>query len=376
MKATVKGLCFALALSACGSNETVEVGGTNLGEGARLSIDYLSGYDVIGFSYEIRKSESCASAPNDAYSSFKPITFVVDLVDGIFPGQIQFIETTFDPNSRHLGADLFVSLPVGCYDVTATPLKAITNDGGLVASSECRTARISDVVVEAEQTTDADVLISQCVGQPVGALDTLVLLNAPPEISVSIDEKFNYECEVVEVCVDFFDNNDDPMRVEFTKVRGPGNTGISATGADDYGSTYAVDTTALTPIGFEDGHRLWTACADIYTRYTDDYDFQVKVYDLDASGVPFEAREYIDDSSSQLTFPIYTNWVEYNLCYDVNAEDYVPARGVDVELVSSALCSPTTAEEYYCDDDKAGIAHLVCDDNGRIMRNTLYPDCE
>ncbi|HHO53962.1 MAG TPA: hypothetical protein ENK18_24600, partial [Deltaproteobacteria bacterium] len=188
-----KGLLIALSATvvACGQSEPVE-SPTEVGEtGASLTVDYFGDTDVVGFHFTVERV-AC-----DAGDSFVPETIEanVDLVDGIFPGMISLVEQVLDADSRHLGSDFFLTLEPGCYDVTATPAASIDGDDW-VASADCATASAEGVEVLGGQTTETT-LLSQCVGDPIGALDTLVLLNHPPSFDLEIDEKFNYECEPV-----------------------------------------------------------------------------------------------------------------------------------------------------------------------------------
>ena len=301
------GLMFALAglVAACGTPTEENAAETT---GAALTVDYFGDTDVVGFHFTVTR------VPCDAYDDAQPETFEfnVDLVDGIFPGQIEFLETTLDPASRHLGSDLFVTLDPGCYDVVATPASAIDGDYW-TPSYDCGSASIDGVEVFAEQTTDVT-LLSQCLGDPIGALDVLVLLNNPPEFELEIDEKFNYECEPVEVCATIIDPNDDPIEVVWSQVQRRGLTSRSrrriprkSIGFDrrppDLGSLRghrdalqrSTSTTSRSPC---------TTCCPTAERIEDHPDVQA------ATTSP------LNESNAMLTFPIYTNWIEEPLCFD------------------------------------------------------------
>jgi len=340
----------ALALAGC--QGAVDGYGT----GALLSTDYFGDTDVVGFHYEV-SNVSCAGEP------IVPSTqaFNVHLLDNIFPGMVTHVETVLDPDSRHLGADLFLSLEPGCYLVTATPASAldVTDAGAWTPSADCSSAASDAIEVVEGWTTEAPVLVSQCVGDPVGALDQTVVLNHPPVISVEIDEKYNYECETVEACVTVYDPDDDPLEILFSKLAGPADFSL-VQGAPEV-------------IGFEDGHRIWRQCAEITTRYTTSYEYEVRVWDHGPQGRFEDLTGH--DSNDSLHFPIHTNWVEEPLCFD-NTGTLVPADGVDIDRAPG--CSYTDTETYYCSGaypvDPAIVGYLC--DGTDLIEEALYPSCD
>ncbi|MBX2799501.1 MAG: hypothetical protein KTR31_17630 [Myxococcales bacterium] len=340
--------------------------------GAALSVDYFGDTDVEGFEFFV---ERVACYPGE-YFRWEHYKSVVDLVDGIFPGQIDFVEETLDPSSRHLGADFFVTLSPGCYDVIAKPVTNVNYDY-YDHSYDCSAVKAEGVVVEASQTTDV-VLVSQCVGDPIGALDTLVLLNHPPGFDLFIDEKFNYECEPVNVCAIIEDVDDDPIRVEW----------------DVSPSEWDITVHDPVIVGFDDGHRIWKACAEIVTRYTQAYDVTLTVYDVgwgtDEFGNPIQvdledivqadwSPSTVDEepptSHATLQFPIYTNWIEEPLCFDEFGK-LGWAEGVYIER--AAGCDYIDAEEYYCSgnyDVDPDILPFLCDGTD-LIEEALYPPCD
>lgn len=326
--------------------------------GAALSVDYFADTDVVGFHFTIERVECYPGEDFEAST----VEANVDLVDGIFPGMIDLVEQVLDPDSRHLGSDFFVTLEPGCYDIDATPASEIDGDDW-TPSADCGSASAEAVEIFPGLTTEV-VLLSQCVGDELGALDTLVLLNHPPIISVEIDEKFNYECEPVNVCVTAYDVDDDPLEFEWTKVDGP--------------AIFSITEYPAEVVGFDDGHRIWRQCAEIVTRWTDSYDYSVTVYDLGYdNGVLTRIEDLVDgDSNASMTFPIHTNWIEYPMCFD-DDDDLVPVEGVEIEIAPG--CSVTSAEYYYCNAGNAygvddAIRLYLCDDDDLIEEN-LYPPC-
>ncbi len=352
--ASIVAICSALA--ACGTAVDGDTpAAVDSRTGADLSVDYYGDTDVVGFHFEVTR---VACDEND---TFEPNTIEanVDLVDGIFPGQIEFVEQVLDPDSRHLGSDFFVTLDPGCYDVLAVPASEVDGETWL-PSEDCASAATEGVQVDAGLTTEIT-LLSQCQGDPIGALDTLVLLNHPPELDLTIDEKFNYECEPVEVCATVSDPDDDPIEVTFTNV--------SSHGVNEFD----LDVGEPTVIGFENGHRVWEVCATIVTQESQSYDFLVEVYDLDANGGHIEDLVAPELSHAELVFPIHTNWAAEPLCWDEG--NLVMAEGVDIER--AAGCTYTTAEEYYCsgmytvDED---VVDFICDGTS-LIDEVFYPEC-
>jgi len=326
------------------------------GTGARLTVDYFGDTDVIGFHLQLDRV-AC-----DAYDAFEPnqIHANVNLLDGIMPGMVSVLEQSFDPDTRHLGADLFVSLEPGCYDVIATPSSAFTVDS-YTPSLDCSTATDSALQVVDGQTTET-LLVSQCVGDEMGAIDVAVAMNHAPVISVSIDEKFNYECEPVNVCATAYDVDDDPIEFVWT------NNSSTA--------EFSINVGPVELVGFEEGHRIWEQCTEIVTRFTTSYDFDVTVYDLGIdAGQTVRMEDVVDGvSNDDLHFPIHTNWIEEPLCFDGD-DNLVSADGVSIER--AAGCDYTDAEEYYCDmygDDP--IAEYLCDASGNLIEEALYPVCD
>ena len=341
---------MTILMSLIGCNTATETG-------AMMSVDYLGGTDVVGFHFEVDRV-AC-----DASDSFAPYHWEgnVDLVDGIFPAMIGSLENKpFDDQSRHTGADLFISLDPGCYDVMAAPAAAVDGDDW-TPSADCSTASSSGVEVVGGATTEI-LLLSQCIGDETGALDTLVLLNHEPIISVEIDEKFNYECEPVNVCVTYYDPDDDPMVVEWASSP----------------SWYALNQGTAEVIDFDDGHRVWQECTEIVTRWTQSYDVTVTVSDLGYEGGSLTKIEDIigEESHSDLTFPIHTNWIEEPMCMD--GDTAVPIEGVSIERYPG--CGYTDAETFYCSGAYShmtdpDVVEYLCDGTSLIEEN-LYPDCE
>jgi len=127
--------------------------------GARLSVDYLAGTDVVGFHYLVERVP-CAFEALDPWVT----EFNVHLLDNLFPGMVDHVEPHFDDNSRHTGADLYLSLDEGCYDVIVWPASEVDVEGGTwTPSAQCsEAASNTPLQIEDGVTTESPVLISQC----------------------------------------------------------------------------------------------------------------------------------------------------------------------------------------------------------------------
>jgi len=108
--------------------------------------------------------------------------------------------------NAHPFADALFVLAPGSYTVCAAPL----NDAQQ-ASTECERAS-KDVLVQNGTTTEI-VLISQCKGDPTGAVDAIVALNDPPRIDdLQIDTgKFISLCEQATLSAKASDPNGDDL---------------------------------------------------------------------------------------------------------------------------------------------------------------------
>lgn len=128
------------------------------GTGAVLSVDLTGNTDVVGYAFQVQR---VGCTPAQTVSPWSKL-FLVNLVDGYFPGDISIVEQRLDEEARHLGANLFVSLEEGCYDLTASLARSIDPpDWG--ASEQCAPAYATEVLVQDGETTDVT-LISQCNG--------------------------------------------------------------------------------------------------------------------------------------------------------------------------------------------------------------------
>ncbi len=276
----VVGVVGLIGLIGC--VESTEEAGDHQGDKAQgvsmaLQVDFIGGSDVAGFHYEIRacgESEILQEGTRD-------------LEGMVLPGMIpEFTGSPFDMESRHVFSDYFTALEPGCYDVRATP---VTIDGAV--SEDCEMAEEMGVEVVGEETTEV-LLISQCEGNPRGALDAVAAINHPPQLEEFGFHKFNRECDHVQVCATASDPDGDPFEFEWEKLEGPQLT-----------SGISVDENASQCTGIcEAGGQAQTQCIDLQLGVAGDYEFRLEVRDLrwvEDELVPYE------DSKAYLEFPIY-----------------------------------------------------------------------
>jgi len=328
--------------------------------GAGLTVDYFALTDVVGFHFEVDRVACTAG------HAFVPYHMEgdVDLVDGIFPAQIEVVEAeAFAEDTRHTAADLFLALEPGCYDILAAPasdMDALV--GQWTPSTQCSVAAAFEVDIVPGQTTEV-ILRSQCEGDPSGASDLVVVLNHPPLITTPVPAEHVFECQAVDVCVELYDPNDDALETTWTSV--------------PEGGLHAVDLGDLEVVDFDDGHRVWRQCAEIVANTAATYEWTVEVHDIGWEGTtPIRLEEVTGGASSDaLHFPIYTNWVADPMCFDAYG-DLVPDEGLSVPRVVG--CEVTSPEDWYCSgayDVDAAESALYCDGTS-LDEDALYASCE
>jgi len=351
MKPLYSGILSAVLVGCAASQD--EEGFALERTGANLYVDYFEDTDAVGFHYEVQRV-ACFSG-----EAFEPeeITFNVDLSLGVFPEDVEVVELTADTDSRHQGAALFLSLDPGCYDVVAVPFSKIDGDDW-TPSYDCTSVDAEGVAVDEMQTTEV-LLLSRCVGDTLSSLSTKVASNTPPTIDGTIPPQENEECGPVEVCAAVFDIDDDPLSVAW-----------------QVGDDATVTPAPLVLVGYENGYRLWDACAEIVTDVAGAYQPELTVFDLGWDGgvlVKIEDLIAPAESHAEQQFDLQTSILMEDLCFTHEGE-LVP---VDGEALPAKGCEPTTAEEFYCSghfDADPLVTAEVC--WGTFLRtDQLYPVC-
>jgi hypothetical protein len=202
----------------------------------------------------------------------------------------EFEGSPLDTGFSHPFADHFEAVPVGCYDIKATPLTA---EGA--ASEDCAGAVAQDIEVEDGQTTEI-FMLSQCKGAEVGAVDSVVAFNQPPQLVqlTYSPSKFAVQGGLTTVCATAIDPNNDSIEFDWSLVEG----GMCA------GPIVASTT--------KDGDKV-TECVEITPNASGGFWFEVRMYDLitgeDGKPIRIEdwlrANGYPNDSHDSLRFPLY-----------------------------------------------------------------------
>jgi hypothetical protein len=283
----------ALALAGCVDPQPGEKGdgkqNTHEGEtGIAISaaVTASADTDVAFMDYGIERV-ACVEG-----EEFEPLRLEirVELESMQLPGGIpEWENSPLDKDSEHQFADHFEALAAGCYNVSATPLAA---SGGV--SAECAAAHAKDIEVLDGETTEI-FMISQCKGDAVGAIDSVVALNKPPTLqSLTFSpSKFLKAGQKTTVCVTASDPNSDPVEFEWDQIGG------AMCGASVISNQHSGDTT--------------TECVDVEPMELGNYLFEVRIYDLlrdeNKKLIRFETwlaeHGYPNTSHDSLRFPVY-----------------------------------------------------------------------
>lgn len=341
--------------------------------GALLSVDWYGETDVVGLHLEL---ERVACAATDAFSPAR-VTHTVDLLDTGAPGPFEARAVRTDPDSRHISADLFAAVEPGCWAVRAIPVQELGAEVW-VASADCGLAE-GEVVV-ADGQTAALTLLSQCVGDARGALDTVVALNHPPAITLiwpttdvdgdgyvnDDDPEAAAECVPVELCAQVQDPDDDPIELEWR-----------ARGAE----AHRLDTGEAEVVGWSGGARVWQQCLTLVPGAAGAAELEVSAWDLgleDGAQVRIEAllaaAGAAVESRDTATAALTVSYVDDPLCFD---ESGALVRRPGASISREPGCAPTPPEAHYCgggcEDDV--LIDQLCE-GGALKAHSLYPSCE
>lgn len=262
----------AFALAACAKHDAPE-------PTSSLSVQALvaNDTDVRSMRYEI---VGCSDG--------NPIVKVRPLEDQAIPGNIPELQNQpLDAASEHLFADLFQTVPAGCYNITVTPLDQADN-----VSSDCAPAAKQGVQVVEGKTTEV-FMISQCHGVDPGALDIIAAMNREPVLEDVAFTDSKFVCgSSEEVCARASDPDSDPLEFVLT----------AAAGCDVTSTEVAAD------------HACWSVSCPVPRKV----DLTVTVYDLLHSGSgmmrieDFLAAEgYPSESHAQLDFYAYFDGLQF-----------------------------------------------------------------
>ncbi|MEM9490445.1 MAG: hypothetical protein AAGC55_14960, partial [Myxococcota bacterium] len=323
----------------------------------RLSADILGDTDVVGMRYTLIPVD-CSDGSE--LSDSDPITEDKELEDILLPGGIpEFEGGPFDSDSEHLFADLFLTVPAGCYDVATVPLRS---DGSM--SVDCASAMERRVEVVEGETTEV-FLINQCTGEGPGAIDVISAINHAPElIKVEyIDSKFGLRCESGKICATVRDVDSDPLELDWRQVGDIERDMAGFRTTEEYLN--------------DDGSR--TVCVDFIPQEAGRYEFELTVYDLlhDGDGLIriedwLASAGYPNPSHASLSFPYYSAGAgarapEDEICdgrdndCDFEVDEGLEFGGEPAEVGGECTPAPGDPTIGEC---RAGA--LVCTDDGSL----------
>lgn len=183
-----------------------------------LNVDIVGDSDVVGFQFDVERVYCpYESGPaGDPYVPAETYQATESLEELTLPGgSSRYVQAVYDTDSQHLFSDSLFNVSVGCYDVTATPLRQAA--GQLAASDDCSPARVEGVYAAIDAANEVQ-LISQCEGAARTTLDILASLNHPPEVDVEL-QKFACAGTGVRVCATATDPDGDPVDFEWTMLQ-------------------------------------------------------------------------------------------------------------------------------------------------------------
>jgi hypothetical protein len=327
---------------------------------AALKVDYLGGSDVVGFQFA---ATPVPCAPGESATG-APTTAFVNLQDNLLSGAASSAMTGLATTSGHVFASVFLTLTPGCYNVTATPASAIDPVAQtFTPSSDCAVATAAGVDVKPGQTTDVS-LISQCNTPGNGGTNINVALNHAPTVVVKIPDTVGFQCQLLQVCADVADTDNDPMQVNW---------------AETDGLTPAASLTAgaLTSLGTSGGINRYSECANVAFPDFTTRTFQVTVYDLLQNGMTIESVLPAGQTShGSLTFSLQDLPGFGPQCVDANG-NIVPIES-DFSIARAPGCSFETADQFYCSASDAALAGFTLAStcpNGTFSPTAAFPTC-
>lgn len=195
----------ALALAACGDDTA---GSSGPATGTLKAALTFSGdaHDVAGMAYRVIAADGdCAESPSiaEAFVGLEEEALPTFIAEGAF-------------GDNHAFADALFVLQPGDYKVCVTPTQENGEPSAICAATE------GVFTVFAESTTEG-ILVSQCEGDPSGALDVITVLNNPPHIDDLdiLESKFITTCEEATIIVTASDPDGDALSYSFEVVGGP-----------------------------------------------------------------------------------------------------------------------------------------------------------
>jgi len=346
-----------LAVAGCHSGG----GGTTV-EAARaaLDVDYLGNSDVVGFAFTATAVPCTAGG---AVAGANAQAFV-DLQDNLVSGSVSTGAPRLSTTSGHVSASTFLTLAPGCYNVTAAPASAIDPMAqAFTPSADCATATAAGVIVIAGKTTTV-ALISQCQTPGNGGGSVTVALNHAPTVVLKIPDTLGFQCQLLQVCADVSDVDNDPMQVNWAET--PGAASAASLGAG-----------ALTSLGTSGGISRYGECANIAFPDFGTHSFEVSVYDLLQNGATIESSLPAGQTShATLAFSL-TNRPGFGpACVD--GSDAVVPIDPGFAIARAPGCVFETPTQFYCSVSDAALAGFTLAStcpSGTFAPAAAFPTC-
>jgi hypothetical protein len=198
---------MGVAASACGdAGEDAGASEPTASAEMALNVDLLGSTDVVGFKFKATQVHCGGPKKGHPVHGAEVFTGKQSLEEGYLPGDNSTFENgPYDARSEHHFSDQFFTVPSGCYDLEATPIRKHEK-----RSEDCATAKLEKQYVKDDRFNEFH-LISQCRGTSRTSLDVIASLNHPPEVELDI-QKFMCSGAGVTVCATARDADDDPLR--------------------------------------------------------------------------------------------------------------------------------------------------------------------
>jgi hypothetical protein len=337
-------------------------GGTSVERaGAALKVDYLGKSDVVGFDFK------ATAVPCSAGETITAVTSeaLVNLQDNLTSGSISTGTPDLSSTSGHVFATVFFTLAPGCYDIVATPASAVDPAAQtFTASAQCAVASDDGVIVTGGKTTDVS-MISQCQTPGNGGVNVSVALNHAPTVVLKIPDTVGFQCELLQVCADLSDVDNDPLKVVWAET-----TGVTPAASLN-------PTTGLTSLGTSGGINRYSQCATIAFPDFGTRDFQVTAYDLLQGGATIESVLPPGQTShASLAFSLSNQPGFGPECVDSTGA-VVPIES-GFAIARASACAWETPDQFYCsaaDATLAGFTLASTCPNGTFSPAAAFPTC-
>ena len=259
------------------------------------------------------------------------------------------------PLAGHRFADIFSPLAAGCYEVSVLPLDAA---GEVV--EDCSAAYLPLVRILDGETTEV-VVVSQCEGDPVGAIDVIVAINHPPQIEDFSFEpsKFVLTCEAAQLCVTASDPDGDPLEFVWAVEGDP---------VPDVGPHTSRN---------DESDGVWTNCVEVAVGDPSSISVTVTIYDRlsEAFGggriEDLLAEQGGGESHESLNVPLHTGADIHMWCVE---RDGSLGRPEGIRRVHKhPSCVDTAPSEIFCDAANPDV-EVECPD-GEFDPSAVYEPC-